>query len=318
MKQICLYKAALLFVPLFFLVFILFFHTEPKGKIPENALWVFSSSTLQNSKRNGEIMISLSQPLIIAHRGASKLAPENTLPAFKKALQLKPDFVELDYHTTKDGKMVVIHDDYLDRTTDANIVWRNHTNIAIAEKTLKEIKTLDAGSWFHWGKSEFNGTPIPTLKEALDVIRNSSLTLIERKRGNPKDLFHLLKREGLLTRVIVQSFDWDFIEKLGEYGNAIDRGTLGPPWGTYKGRVLTEKEKWLNKEFIEDIAFHGARFIGWNNWVTAESVALAHEKELRVLIYTIDDPDEAERLVKLGVDGIITNDVESIAKRLRK
>ena len=263
-------------------------------------------------------MLPLSQPLVIAHRGASKLAPENTIPAFKKALEFNPDFIELDYHTTKDGKMVVIHDDYLDRTTDANIVWRNRTNITVREKTLNEIKTLDAGSWFHWGMSEFNGVQIPTLKEAVDVIRNSSFSLIERKEGEPKDIFRFLKKENLLVTAIIQSFDWDFIEELGEYNNAISRGALGPPWSKYKGRVLSEKEKWLNKEFIEDIVSRGARFIGWNNWVTAESIALAHEKELRVFVWTIDDPDEAERLVKLGVDGIITNDPGLIAKRLRK
>ncbi len=259
-------------------------------------------------------MIPLSQPLVIAHRGASKQAPENTLPAFTKALTYKPSLVELDYHHTKDNILVVLHDEYLDRTTNAAEVWGRFENRVI-EHTLEEIKRLDAGKW---KSPEFEGTKIPTLKEAMDVIQKTSFTLIERKDGEPKDLVSFLKREGWITDVIVQSFDWDFIEELGTYSSAITLGSLGPPSGKYKGKVLTEKEKWLNAEFIEDIASRGAKFIGWNECVTAESIALAHEKELRVLIYTIDDPDFAEHLVSLGVDGIITNDPETIAKRLRK
>jgi glycerophosphoryl diester phosphodiesterase len=261
----------------------------------------------------GGIMLPLSQPLIIAHRGASKLAPENTLPAFKKALDFNSDFIELDYHTTKDGKMVVIHGDYLDSTTDAEKKF-GHSKIAVNSKTLKEIQSLDAGKW---KESKFKGARIPTLKEAMAVIQKTSFTLIERKEGKPKDLFLFLKKEGWITNVIVQSFDWNFIKQLGEYSNAISKSAIGPP-EKYKGQILTKKEQWLNKEFIEYIASLDAQFITWNNQITAISIALAHEKGLRVFIWTIDDPDEAERLVKLGVDGIITNDVESIAKRLRK
>lgn len=273
-----------------------------------------------NAEYTGENnMKPLSQTLIIAHRGASKMAPENTIPAFKKALESNPDFIELDYHTTaedqnKKQEMVVIHDGNLDRTTDAREKY-GHSEIPVRSKTLTEIKTLDAGKW---KGPEFEGTRIPTLKEAMDVTQKSGFTLIERKDGEPKDLVRFLKKEGWITDVVVQSFDWNFIRELGKLNNAISRGALGPPWERYKGRVLTEREKWLNAEFIRDIVSCGARWIGWNNWVTADSVALAHENDLRVLIYTVDDPDEAERLVALGVDGIITNDPETIAKRLRK
>jgi glycerophosphoryl diester phosphodiesterase len=164
---------------------------------------------------------------------------------------------------------------------------------------------------------EFAGEQIPTLKEAMDVIQNSSFTLIERKEGKAKDLVRFLKKERWLHEVVVQSFDWDFIKELSEYSNALSLGTLGPPWGKYNGRELTDQDRWLNADFIDDIVSRGAQYIAWNNWVTQESVAFAHEKDLRVLIYTIDDPKEALRLVALGVDGIITNDPETMAKILR-
>jgi len=314
MKRKYSYLRALLFMPLF--LAILFFgggNQKAFGKdIPENILWLLPSSTLHHpfDTLGGNMILPLSQPIVIAHRGDSKHAPENTLPAFKRALRFNPEMIELDYH----GKdFVVIHDETFDRTTDAVKKW-GHSDNRVTSHTLAQIKTLDAG--IKKGP-EFEKTRVPTLKESMDVIQRSSFTLIERKEGEPKDLFHFLKKEGWETDVVVQSFDWDFIRDIREYSNAISCGALGPPWGEYKGQILTEEEKWLNEEFIDDIASRGARFVAWNNWVTTKSIALAHKKDLRVLIYTIDDPDEAERLVKLGVDGIITNDPETIAKRLR-
>ena len=261
----------------------------------------------------------LLRPLIIAHRGIPKLAPENTVPSFKKALEFMPDLVELDYHATKDGKMVVLHDFCLDRTTNACKKWGpGLSDISVTSRTLKEIKTLDAGSWFHGGLPEFFDTKIPTLKEAMDVIQQTSFTLIERKAGEPRDLVRFLKKEGWIANVVVQSFDWDFIRELATFSSAITLGMLGPP-EKYLGHVLAKEEKWLNADFIDEISeCPGVRYVVWNNQVTAESIALAHEKDLRVLIYTIDNPDEAERLVKLGADGIITNEMQTIAKRLRK
>lgn len=289
-----------------------------KEQVPVSAT-IVPPRTLHVLKRIGGHMIPYSPPLIIAHRGDSKHAPENTRPAFELALKYRPDMVEGDYHHSKDGEFIVIHDHHLDRTTDAVKKWGpGISDILVSSRTLKEIKTLDAGSWFHWNNSEFTGTKVPTLKEALDVIQKSSVALIERKEGKPEDLMRFLRNEGLTNDVAVHSFDWDFIEELGTFSDAPSRGAIGPPWGKYKGRVLTESEKWLNAEFIEDIASRGAQFFGWNSWVTAESVALAHSKGLRVFIYTIDDPNEAQRLVALGVDGITTNDPELMAKRLRQ
>src|SRR4051812_12567897 len=127
-------------------------------------------------------LIDAKRPLVIGHRGYCQIAPENTLPSFQLAVTAGADLVELDYHHSKDNQLIVIHDADLDRTSDARKRWPGERNIAVASKTAAEIKTLDAGAWFD---PRFAGTKFPTLAEALDTIRKGSVTLIERKAGEP-------------------------------------------------------------------------------------------------------------------------------------
>ncbi len=128
--------------------------------------------------------VQSNRPLVIAHRGHNKVAPENTLPAFAAALPLGVDFVELDYFHSADGVPIVFHDQTLDRCTDAYRKWRGK-KIPLASKSLAELRTLDAGAWFD---PKFAGTRIATLEEALDVIQPGSMTLIERKGATPRRL----------------------------------------------------------------------------------------------------------------------------------
>ena len=112
---------------------------------------------------------------IIAHRGASKESPENTLSAFQRAIELGSDYIELDVHLSKDGIPVVIHDTHLSRTT-------NHIlNERVNDKTLKEIKALDAGLWFN---EAYIGEKIPTLEEVLLLDRNKTGLMIEIKKSH--------------------------------------------------------------------------------------------------------------------------------------
>src|SRR2546430_4343262 len=120
-------------------------------------------------------LIAGKRPLVIGHRGCCQIAPENTLPSFKLAMAAGVDLVELDYHQSKDRKLVVIHDAELDRTTDAASRW-GRRNIEVASTTAAEIQTLDAGSWFD---PKYPGTKVPLLAEALEVIQAGSATLIE-------------------------------------------------------------------------------------------------------------------------------------------
>ena len=112
-------------------------------------------------------LIASPRPLVIGHRGYCQFAPENTLPSFKLAVAAGADLVELDYYHTKDGKLIVIHDHDLDRTTDATNRW-HEKHIKVETKTAAEIQSLDAGSWFD---AKYAGTRIPLLAEALDTIQ---------------------------------------------------------------------------------------------------------------------------------------------------
>src|SRR5438132_958560 len=125
-------------------------------------------------------LIASPRLLVIAHRGNSSVAPENTLPAFHSALDAKADLVELDYYHSADGVPVVIHDEILDRTTNAEEVL-GKSKLLVGELPLVELRKLDTGSWFG---DKFAGAKLPLLAEALDLIQTRSVTLIERKGGD--------------------------------------------------------------------------------------------------------------------------------------
>lgn len=112
--------------------------------------------------------------MVIAHRGFSGQAPENTLASFQKAVELGSDMIELDVRFSKDGQVVVIHDDTIDRTTNGRG--------KVADYTLKELKQFDAGSWF---APQFSGERIPTLKEVLELVKGKVLVNIEIKDESP-------------------------------------------------------------------------------------------------------------------------------------
>lgn len=255
--------------------------------------------------------VSRPGPLVIAHRGFSARAPENTLPSFRLALAARADLIELDYHHTRDDVAIVIHDGTLDRTTDATNRWGGK-GIAVRQKNAAELADLDAGVWFG---TAFAGTRLPTLVEAVETIQSAGCTLIERKAGPADTLVRLLRERDWLKRVVVQSFDWEFVRAAHALAPDLVLGALGPP-SHHNGRKLTDPEKELTSGFIDELIEAGATLIVWNRQVSAEAARLVHERGRRLWVYTIDDPDEAARLVALGVDGIITNDPERIRRRL--
>jgi len=228
--------------------------------------------------------------LVIAHRGDSKVAPENTLPAFASAVEAGSQLVELDYYHSSDGVPVVFHDDNLDRTTNACNLW-GATEIKLDTKSLADLRRLDAGSWFD---AKFAGTPIPTLAEALDVIQNGSMTLVERKAGDPKTCVALLNEKKLLDQVVVQAFDWEFLAGCHQLAPQLVLGALG-------GKELTS-------ERLDDVAKTGAKVVGWQDkHLDAEGIAAIHARGLKAWVWTVDDPVRAKELMQAGVDGIITN-----------
>jgi glycerophosphoryl diester phosphodiesterase len=228
--------------------------------------------------------------LVIAHRGDSKVAPENTLPAFASAIKANADFVELDYFHSADGVPVVIHDSTLDRTTNAVKLWGGE-KIKVDSKSLRELGALDAGSWFG---VEFSGTRLPTLGESLDVIQNGSMTLIERKGGDPQTCLTLLGNRKLLARVVVQSFDWQYLTGCRRLSNDLVLAALG--------------ENELSAARLDEIADTGATIVAWNERdTTAESIRAIHARGWKAWAYTVDSPARVRQLVTAKIDGIITN-----------
>lgn len=250
-------------------------------------------------------------PLVIGHRGFSARAPENTLPSFRQALAARADLVELDFHATADGALVVLHDGTLDRTTDAIARWGGKEH-SVSRRRLDELAGLDAGRWFG---ASYAGTRIPTLAEAVETIQRGGCTLIERKGGSADALVSLLRKRNWLETVVVQSFDWEFVKQARALAPQLVLGALGPP-SSWHGRRLTDPEKALNPEFLDAVVQTGSQLVVWNAMVDTASIREAHDRGLRIWIYTIDDPVEAARLVREGVDGIITNDPEVVRAQL--
>ena len=257
-------------------------------------------------------LLASQRPLVIGHRGFCQIAPENTLPSFQLAIAAGADLVELDYYPSKDGKLVVIHDHDLDRTTDATNRWKQ-TKIKVESKTAAELQSLDAGSWF---EPRYAGTRLPLLAEALDTIQKGSVTLIERKAGAPADCIKLLRDKGLINHVVVQSFDWGYLHAFHEQEPAQMLGALGPPTQLSDGRKPSGMDKELSAAWLDELQKAGAKVAVWSQKVSKEAVAQAHQRGLKVWIYTINDPAKANELLDMGVDGIITNNTALIWKTI--
>lgn len=228
--------------------------------------------------------------LVIAHRGYSRVAPENTLPAFESAVRIGSDLIELDYHHTQDGVPVVIHDGTLDRTTDADELWQLKS-VDIRTQPMSALKDLDAGQWF---SPAFAGTRVPSLAASLDTIQNGSMTLIERKSGDAATCVKLLREKGLLQQVVVQAFDWDYVADCHRQAPELVLAALG-------GRAFDETK-------LAAIEETGAQIVAWHRAsIDSEMVQAIHARGLKVWAWTVDDPDEMSKLVEMGIDGIITN-----------
>ena len=228
--------------------------------------------------------------LVIAHRGNSCDCPENTLPAFQSAIDVKSDLVELDYYHSADRVPVVIHDELLDRTTNAEALFGKR-ELEVTKLPLTELQKLDVGSWF--GET-FAGTKLPTLAQSLDLIQTGSTTLIERKQGDAKTLVKLLEEKKLTNQVVVQAFDWEFVAECRKLSPRLALGTLS-------GKPASEEQ-------IRAAVATGADLIVWNHEkIAKEQIDLIHKLGRKAWVYTVDEPDRARWLLAAGIDGIITN-----------
>ena len=259
---------------------------------------------------------------VIAHRGASGHAPEHTWPAYQQAREMGADYLELDLHMSADGELMVIHDDTLDRTTDSSGKVKDHS--------LAELKALDAGSWFNQAHPEhaddaYAGAELLTLDEVIDRFGRDVRYYIETKSPErypelQRALVETLEAEGLVASgsVVIQSFSQDSLAQVHELNANIPLVQLVWYSPAEDGSGLTE---WTGvtppPAEITDADFQAiadyAVGIGPNvvydgeDVIDAGFVEQAHANGLLVHPYTINEPEQMQRLLDWGVDGMFTN-----------
>ncbi|RME02254.1 MAG: hypothetical protein D6812_06540 [Deltaproteobacteria bacterium] len=224
---------------------------------------------------------------VVAHRGFSSQAPENTMAAYEAALAVGAHHFELDVHETADGELVCIHDDTLDRTTDCTG--------EVAEKTYEEIATCDAGSWF---SEEFAGEPIPRLEDVLLRFAHEPIGIvIELKVGGVAgQVLDLIETSGKSENVHIVSFEKAWLE---EAQGAMD-GRVEIPL-LWLLRVTTAGQ-------IEEAAAAGFAGVDTHFSTTRqELVDLAHSLGMTFAVYTVDQPAVMAQMSRLGVDLLTTN-----------
>ena len=229
---------------------------------------------------------------IVAHRGASRIAPENTLSAMRKAIEFGADFAECDVFQTKDGELVLFHDEEMDRTTGkGGMIW---------DYTLAELKTMEVGSWFH---EEFRGEPIPTLREVIRLVKGKIKLNIEVKvSGKDPDIaqkvVEIIQSEGIEQDCMVTSFEKPVILKVKEIAPQVITGFI------------------FDEEHPPDIFEGNWEYVcSKRNIVDEDFVRVAKRKGKKIFVWTVNYPAEMKELIALGVDGIIT-DVPDLLKEV--
>jgi glycerophosphoryl diester phosphodiesterase len=230
---------------------------------------------------------NMRSPWVIAHRGASGGAPENTLAAFQRAVELGAPFIETDLHLTRDARFVAIHDATLERTTNGHGL--------VSEASLTELRELDAGHWFD---RQYMGERIPTLEEILNFSREHDVVFyLELKYDSAWGMHHALvaalNNAQNTARTIVISFDPSTLTALRRLDPSVMIG------------VLFEE---ANPEMVKTAVEVGARQICPRaSLVTPELIKVAHEADLHVAAWTVNKPDDMRNLMSAGVDGIMTD-----------
>ena len=227
-----------------------------------------------------------------AHRGASgwdrQYAPENTMPAFQKAKEMGADGIEIDVHLTKDGEIVICHDEKIDRTSRAHGY--------IIDYTLKELKKIDFGK----PHVEYGFVEMPTLKELFEFLKPTTLKLnIELKTGIiyyeklEEKAFKLAEEFGLNNRIIYSSFNHYSLEKLKA---TFPEARIGLLMGANKAKI---------PEYPNIFKAEALHLPEW--MATKDYIDKCHAQDLRVNVWTIDNPKRMREMIKMGVDAVITN-----------
>ncbi len=226
---------------------------------------------------------------VFAHRGASGHAPENTMPAFQLAYQMGADGIETDVHLTKDKIPVLFHDEQVKRTTNGRGF--------IKDLTVKQLKTLDAGSWF---STRFSGTTITTLEEFLSWVKNKPLRINIELKNNKIDYQHLeskvyemVEAFQLQERTLYSTFNPNSLKRLKKWHPKSKRAFL-----------TSKRSKHLIK-FAKELDVHGLHVK--YQLLTRQLVQRAHQKDLAVRVYTVNRTNRIVNCLRYKCNGLFTD-----------
>jgi len=241
--------------------------------------------------------------MVIAHQGGEELRPSNTMPAFEHAVELGVDMLEMDIHQTKDGVLILMHDDTVDRTTDGSG--------SIKEMMLAEIKALDAGHY--WTDDEGatypyrgQGIMVPTLEEIFQAYPDMPMN-IEIKQNSPSivepfcDLIHEYDMAG---KVLIPTFHPDTMNEFREKCPGVATSMTEPEIRLFYGLNMVGLSSFYTPP---GQAFQVPESSGGLQIITPRFVENAQNRNIAVHVWTVDDPADMERLIEAGVDGIITD-----------
>jgi len=234
--------------------------------------------------------------IIMGHRGASKIAPENTLKAFKEAIRLKADSVEFDVQETLDGEIVIIHDDNTLRTAG--------TEGIVNQMTLVELKKLNFG----------NGEQIPTLLELIELAKDKiSLNCEIKVEGIAKKVIQIFQDADILDSTIASSFLHEELIKIQKIEPQLKLATLVP---TEAGKF----SDWNYKKKLIDYTSENNYYAINPLYKLADKqfIEYAHEKNVKVFPWTVDSGIAMRKLINMGTDGIITNDISRLKEVLNR
>ena len=245
------------------------------------------------------LSVGTHRPLVFGHRGGRKWAPENTLASFRRALAAHADGIELDIHRCATGELIVIHDETLERTTNGAGY--------VKDKTLAQLKALDAGSWY---APEFKGERLPLLSEVLDAVDGKAIVNVEIKNnpiaypGIDDELIKLLAKYKYPDKIVVSSFDHGILEQFHRKAPQYKLGMLDDaiPAEIGKYAQMVGAQGW-NPEYIA---------------VRPDTIATAHSAGLQVSVWTPNKPDEWRAMTNMGVDVIITDDPAGLLEFQKK
>lgn len=245
----------------------------------------------------------LKYPLCIAHRGVKACYPENTLIAFHAAIESNAQMIEFDVALSRDRHPVIIHDETLNRTTNATG--------AVASKTLRELKQMDAGSWFD---QAFKSQRVPTLSEAISLIASTAVMNIELKKEYFEDLqpadaienqvLQLVTEHQLRDSALISSFEIRYLQRLRHADPTLPLAFISlDPLGDSTFQTCRE---------LNLFSLHL-----WHETITPDQIHRAKQTGWKVFVFTVNDENEMFHWLQAGVDGVFTDNQPAMEEHLR-